>query len=121
MDDFLASYVPRMEQFLRALERVEAKSALVRGGGPAAKLRLSARMRDSWKTGRFWFNYAARRCLDVDVIYWEALHDHEDGDGLSLLGPAMRAESERLVRTKMEQLSAYRAEYAARFPEESSE
>lgn len=121
MDDFLASYVPRMEQFLRALERVEAKSPLARGGGPAAELRLSTRMRESWRTGRFWFNYAARRCLDVDVIYWEALHDHGDGDGLSLLDPATRAEARRLVRTKMEQLSAYKAECVSRFPEESSE
>ncbi|KAK1763804.1 hypothetical protein QBC33DRAFT_596497 [Phialemonium atrogriseum] len=95
MDDFLASY-----------------SSLARGGGPAAELRLSTRMRESWRTGRFWFNYAARRCLDVDIIYWEALHDHGDGDGLSLLDPATRAEARRLVRTKMEQLSPYKAECA---------
>lgn len=56
MDEFLARYVPRMEQFLRALERAEAKAASAgnRARGPAEEQPLlSARMRDSWKTGRF--------------------------------------------------------------------
>jgi hypothetical protein len=30
---------------------------------------LSSRMRDSWRTGRFWFDYAARKSFDVDTIY----------------------------------------------------
>ncbi|KAL2759808.1 hypothetical protein ACRALDRAFT_1074057 [Sodiomyces alcalophilus JCM 7366] len=115
MDDFLASYVPRMEQFLRALENVEAKSPL-EGREP----RLSTRMRDSWESGRFWFNYAARRCLDVDTVYWDALHDRGDGDGLSLLDPATRAQAGAVARTKMEQLRSYKKEYAARFSEEAS-
>lgn len=50
-DEFLARYVPRMEQFLRALERVEEKSSSAAKKEP----RLSVRTRDSWKTGRFWF------------------------------------------------------------------
>lgn len=72
--DFLASYVPRMEQFLRALERVETKFSR------------------------------------------ETLHDHGDGDGFSSLDPATRAEASRLVRIRMEQLTAYKAESATRFP-----
>jgi hypothetical protein len=67
MKEFLAYYVPKMEQFLRALERIEAKSASTRG--QSKEPRLSAQMRDSWKTRRFWFNYAARKSLDVNAIY----------------------------------------------------
>ncbi|KAL2022505.1 hypothetical protein VTK56DRAFT_5112 [Thermocarpiscus australiensis] len=108
IDSFLARYVPRMEQFLRALSRVQVKSCAV-AGKP-----LSARMRDSWSTGRFWFNYASRRCLDIDAVYWAALHDPADGDGLSLLDPEVREKLVPLVRKKMEQLGAYDREYAAR-------
>ncbi|KAK4114335.1 hypothetical protein N656DRAFT_835974 [Canariomyces notabilis] len=117
IDSFLARYVPRLEQFLQVLERVEEKSAV----SPANGERLSARMRESWKSGRFWFNYASRQCLDIDAIYWAALHDPADGDGLSLLEPGTREELAPLVEKKMEQLSAYNAEYAARFPDGSSE
>src|SRR5271163_3946715 len=47
MEEFLNRYEPRMEQFLRALERVEAKSGSrgKQAGGP----RLSTLMRDSWR------------------------------------------------------------------------
>jgi hypothetical protein len=47
--EFLARYEPRMEQFSRALEQVEAKlgSRRKQPGGPC----LSARMRDSWRLG----------------------------------------------------------------------
>jgi len=43
--EFLACYVPKMEQFLRAIERIEAKSASIKG--QSKELCLSARMRDS--------------------------------------------------------------------------
>jgi hypothetical protein len=66
MDEFLTRYVPRMNQFLRQLEQVESESILA--GGPEEQPCLSTMMRDSWKTGRFWFNYAARTSLDIDDI-----------------------------------------------------
>ncbi|KAL2754160.1 hypothetical protein ACRALDRAFT_1076014 [Sodiomyces alcalophilus JCM 7366] len=122
MDEFLELYVPRMEQFLRALERAEEKSAAAGVGSPEEQPRLSSRMRDSWNTGRFWFNYAARTCLDMDDVYWHALHDGEStDDGLSLLDEEVRAELERLVPVKMEQRKAYEEELDSRFAEEQSE
>lgn len=66
LDEFLAHYVPRMEQLLRTLERVEARPAVAGNGTSGKEQRLSARMWDSWKTESFWFNYAARTCLDMD-------------------------------------------------------
>ena len=139
LDEFLARYVPRMEQFLRALERAEDKAeggkgssdtdiatagtattAAAAGGGDADHhRRLSTRMRESWETGRFWFNYAARTSLDMDDIYWAALHDHKaDGDGMGLLDAATRAELEELVKLKMEQRQAYNEAYDLRFPDD---
>jgi hypothetical protein len=110
MKEFLACYVPKMEQFLRALKRVEMKSASTRG--QSEEQRLSARMHDSWKTGRFWFNYAARKSLDVDAVYWNVLH--EDGASVELLDKETRAEMESFTQMKMKQLKAYREQYAAR-------
>ncbi|KFH45410.1 hypothetical protein ACRE_037780 [Hapsidospora chrysogenum ATCC 11550] len=115
MDEFLARYVPRMEQFLRALERVEETSAAGGHKELGTEPRLSTRMRDSWKTGRFWFNYAARTCLDMGDIYWHTLQDQVRGEGVDSLDEAARAELESLVLKKMEQLEAYEKEWAVRF------
>lgn len=111
MEEFLTRYVPRMEQFLRALKRVEAKSALT--AGRPDELCLSARMRESWDTGRFWFNYAARKSMDVDAVYWNALH--EAGAGVELLDRKTLAEMESFTQMKMEQLKEYRDECATKF------
>jgi hypothetical protein len=111
MEEFLACYEPRLEQFLRALERVEEESALRRKqpSGPP----LSTRMRDSRRTGRFWFDYAARKSFEVDAVYWAALHD--DGAGVGLLEVKACAEMELFTQTKMEQLRAYREECTTYF------
>ncbi|KAJ5101917.1 hypothetical protein NUU61_004139 [Penicillium alfredii] len=111
MDEFLALYEPRMEQFLRALEQVESEMALE--VKQRVGLSLSTRMRDSWRTGRFWFDYAARKSFDVDTIYWAALHN--DGAGIELLDDEVRAEMEPFTKIKMEQLKAYKEECTARF------
>ncbi|CZR69523.1 uncharacterized protein PAC_19423 [Phialocephala subalpina] len=108
---------PRMEQFLQALERVEAKSGS-RGkqlSGPC----LSTRMRDSWRTNRFWFNYGIRKSFDVDAVYWAVLHD--GSAGVDSLDDEVRAEMESIKQMKMEQLKAYKEERASRFSKRGSE
>ncbi|KAG9229911.1 hypothetical protein BJ875DRAFT_537459 [Amylocarpus encephaloides] len=40
-----------------------------RSSRPTGEPLLSARMRDSWDSGRFWFNLASRNSVDVDQIY----------------------------------------------------
>ncbi|KAL9114568.1 MAG: hypothetical protein Q9187_007447 [Circinaria calcarea] len=111
MEEFVTSYEPRMEQFLRALERVEAKlgSKGKQTGGP----RLSARMRDSWRTGCFWFDYGIRKSFDIDAVYWAALHDGRTG--VDLLDDKARAQMESTIELKMEQLKAYKEQCATRF------
>ncbi|KAL5390357.1 hypothetical protein DPSP01_001926 [Paraphaeosphaeria sporulosa] len=108
MEDFMIRYVPRLEQFLRALERVEARTNLE---GSERNPLLSVRMRDSWATGRLWFDYGIRKSFDIDAVYWAALH--KDGD--DVLNDKMREEMEKLVDLKMEQLKAYDAECKVRF------
>ncbi|KAF1812898.1 hypothetical protein P152DRAFT_466235 [Eremomyces bilateralis CBS 781.70] len=76
-DEFLGLYEPRMEQFLKALEWEEGELGLRRN--PVGGSLLSVRMCDSWRIGRFWFDYAARKSFKVDSIYWVALH-HEAAD-----------------------------------------
>ncbi|CAG7918904.1 unnamed protein product [Penicillium olsonii] len=93
-EEFLTLYEPRMEQFLRALERVEIEMASEVKRPDVSS--LSARMRDSWRTGRFWF----------------------DGAGVELLDDKARAEMEPFTQLKMEQLKAYKEECTARFSSE---
>ncbi|PSS23204.1 hypothetical protein M430DRAFT_64856 [Amorphotheca resinae ATCC 22711] len=100
MEEFLACYEPRLEQFLRAVERPT---------GP----HLSTKMRDSWRTGRFWFDYGIRKSFDIDAVYWAALHD--GSIGVDSLDDEARAEMESLKQMKMEQLKAYKEECSVRF------
>lgn len=108
MEAFETRYVPRMEQFLPALERVEATENLE--GSQSSPL-LSVRMRDSWATGRFWFNYGIRKSFDIDAVYWAALH--KDGD--DVLGDTMGEEMEKLADLKTDQLRAHDADCKVRF------
>ncbi|KAF1841117.1 phosphotransferase enzyme family protein-like protein [Cucurbitaria berberidis CBS 394.84] len=96
MEEFLARYKPRLEQFLRALERVETRS-------PPKEPKLSTQMRESWKSGRFWFDYGIRKSLDVDDIYWGALHREGDDS----LDEEHQRKMEELIETKMKDLEAY--------------
>ena len=93
-EEFLERFIPRMDQFIRAVERAEEKL-------PSGEPRLSTRMRDSWDSGRFWFNYASRKSLDIDLIYWEVLRREAKLDKGALDGVA---------RMKMEQLAEYKEE-----------
>ncbi|KIW54626.1 hypothetical protein PV05_06975 [Exophiala xenobiotica] len=111
--EFLALYEPRMKQFLQALDQVQEEfgAAVAQPKGPS----LATRMRDSWETGRFWFDYAIRKSFDLDVVYWTALRRHDDDDKVVSLEDEMRSELESFLETKMEQLRAYKEECHVRF------
>ncbi|KAF4458063.1 Protein kinase-like domain [Fusarium austroafricanum] len=108
---FRDQYEPRMEQFLRALELAEDESTA--GEQQLVQPRLSTRMRDSWESVRFWFDCAARKSFDLDVVYWAALHDGLTG--VELLDDDARREIEPFIEKKMEQLNAYKEKCVARF------
>ncbi|KAI4913963.1 hypothetical protein J4E90_005683 [Alternaria incomplexa] len=107
MEDFEALYVPRLEHFLQAMAKVEAEQ---KAGHRREIVSLTTRMRDSWTSKRFWFNYGIRKGWDVDVVYWSALH--EPGD--EKLSNDLEKEMSSIVEKKMEQLAAYEAECEAR-------
>lgn len=113
VEEFRALYEPRLEQFLKALENIESQKEETQGCSQVDL--LSVRMRDSWRTGQFWFDYAARKSFDVDTIYWNVLHLEEHGDGLNLLDPKTQAEMKLFIERKMEQLKQYKEECRARF------
>ncbi|KAL5316662.1 hypothetical protein ACEPPN_015711 [Leptodophora sp. 'Broadleaf-Isolate-01'] len=111
MEEFLARYEPIMEQFLRLVERVESKSES--RGNETARPRLSTRMRDSWKSGRFWFNYGIRKSFDIDAVYLAALYD--GSISADWLDDEARVEIESIKQLKIEQLKAYKEECSVRF------
>ena len=113
MDEFKARYVPRLEQFLNALRRVEGR---MNTRGSEEEQPLSEKMWEAWKSGRFWFDYGLRKSFDVDAVYWSALHrEGDNGEAEEEDGEIKRVEVEAFVKLKMEQLKAYDAECKVRF------
>jgi aminoglycoside phosphotransferase (APT) family kinase protein len=94
--EFVTRYESKLEIFLRALERVES-------GLPPTSPTLSSRMRDSWRSGQFWFDYGIRKSLDVDDIYWGAFH--QEGD--DVLSEEQQKELDEFVEQKMKDVKAY--------------
>lgn len=108
-EEFDARFVPRMHQFIQAMETVETKQILEKDESPQTS--LSARMRESWESKQFWFDYGIRKSFDVDAVYWAALHE----PGQEKLDEDLEDEMEAFVNMKMEQLEAYEAECRTRF------
>jgi len=109
----MTRYEPRLQQFLRALERREMYLSYKRlnDGDVGPCIRLSERMREAWESKRFWFNYGIRKSFDIDAVYWAALHEVGDED----IDDETRGEMERFADMKMEQLKQYDAECKLRF------
>jgi hypothetical protein len=101
------AYEPVLEIFLDALERKEKE--LMELGRLEKTDVLSAHMRRSWETGRFWVTHAASRSHAFDGIYWRFLDEkvfgkNESGDfteRLKLLPPEQVAAMEGFVERKM--------------------
>ncbi|KAJ6442404.1 hypothetical protein O9K51_05963 [Purpureocillium lavendulum] len=109
IDDWTSAYERRLETWLSAMEEAEKDME------PGAFL-LSAHMRESWTTGRFWLNYAARKSWAFDTIYWKYLDERFFGKRLidvpmdelwkariDLLSREEREAMEPLVQRKMKE------------------
>ena len=111
IDDWASIYDRRLKTWLSAMEAAERDTA-------PGSLLLSDYMRDSWETGRFWLNYAARKSWSFDTIYWKYLDERFFGERgredetpleplwktrVHLLTVEERDAMERLVQTKMEE------------------
>lgn len=109
IEDWANVYERRLETWLSAMEGAEQDMS------PSC-LSLSAYMRESWETGRFWLDYAARKSWAFDTIYWKYLDERFFGERerhvpkedlwrtrVHLLTEEEQAAMEPLVRTKMEE------------------
>ncbi|KAK8039803.1 hypothetical protein PG993_008214 [Apiospora rasikravindrae] len=76
LEDWSGQYDERLGTWLTAMGEAEDELG---GLGPEAPS-LSAYMRESWETGRFWLNYAARKSWAFDAIYWTYLDERFFGE-----------------------------------------
>jgi hypothetical protein len=72
IDDWVKKYEFRLETWLSAMKEAE-KSA--DSESRYTEFPLSAYMRESWETGRFWVTYAARKSWAFDTIFWNYLDE----------------------------------------------
>lgn len=72
IDDWVRNYELRLEIWLSAMRKAEeiAGSQL-----KSTEVPLSAYMRESWGTGRFWLTYAARKSWVFDTAFWKYLDE----------------------------------------------
>ncbi|KXH65743.1 phosphotransferase [Colletotrichum salicis] len=113
IDDWTTTYEKRLPTWLLALEKAENET-----GNSNTPFLLSAYMRDSWATGRFWLNYAARESWAFDTIYWKYLDEKFFGQRepyggihstelwktrIDLLSPKEQAAMETMVQIKVEE------------------
>lgn len=68
--DFAKIYDERLKSWLRAMEKAEETADTSLNG-----IKLSKYMKESWETGRFWLNYAARKSWAFDKIFWRFLDE----------------------------------------------
>lgn len=109
IEDWEKVYEIRLETWITAMEEAESESDMNSGS-----FLLSAYIRESWTTGRFWLNYAARRSWAFDTIYWKYLDETFFGEReedipseelwkirVNLLSQEERTAMEPLVQAKM--------------------
>lgn len=109
IDDWTSTYETRLQTWFAAMEEAE------KDAGPGSLL-LSEYMRESWATGRFWLNYAARKSWAFDTIYWKYLDERFFGERqedvpteelwktrVHLLSDEERAAMEVMVKVKVEE------------------
>lgn len=110
IDDWNKVYNIRLQTWLSAVEKAELDI-----GAETLPFSLSRHMRESWETGRFWLNYAAKNSWALDTIFWKYLDERffgsRDADiaqdelwktRIGLLSEKERAAMEAFVEWKME-------------------
>ncbi|KAL2756585.1 hypothetical protein ACRALDRAFT_208518 [Sodiomyces alcalophilus JCM 7366] len=112
VDEWSKAYGLQLEIWLKAMEEQEKGAHVAFLDG----VPLSVHMRESWETGRFWLNYAARKSWAFDAVFWNFLDERFFGvrdsgvpddelwkTRLDLLGREERQAMEPFVRRKMEE------------------
>ncbi|KAH7327354.1 hypothetical protein BKA65DRAFT_510451, partial [Rhexocercosporidium sp. MPI-PUGE-AT-0058] len=74
IEEWSRAYEPHLKTWLEAMEK-EGK-----GSEFLDALPLSVHMEESWKMGRFWLNYAARKSWAFDAVFWTCLNERFFGE-----------------------------------------
>lgn len=82
ISDWIKTYQPRLETFLRVLKRRE--DIAIANGDLVEGQRISAKMRESWENGGFWVNYGARKSWAFDTVWPMIDAKFFGGDGRAL-------------------------------------
>ncbi|SPO05371.1 uncharacterized protein DNG_08058 [Cephalotrichum gorgonifer] len=80
MDDWCEVYQKRLKTWLAAMRKAEADTDNSSLSSTSLSAPLSAYMEQSWETGRFFLNYAARKSWAFDAVYWNYLDERFFGD-----------------------------------------
>ncbi len=107
IDNWRKVYDLRLKTWLSAMKQAEESAG--------SNCTLSTYMKESWETGRFWLNYAARKSWAFDTIFWKYLDERFFGNRGSvpehdlwktrvhLLGKKERRAMEPFVKRKIEE------------------
>ena len=81
IEDWVKKYELRLETWLSAMKEAEESAS---SESKSTEFPLSAYMRESWETGRFWLDYAGRKSWAFDTVFWRYLDERffgrrEDG------------------------------------------
>jgi len=114
IEDWVKDYQLRLETWLSAMKEAEESAG---SESNSTEFLLSAYMRESWETGRFWLNYAGRKSWAFDTVFWKYLderffgrreHDVEKNKlwktRLHLLSKDSRDALEPFVERKMQEI-----------------
>ena len=113
LESFMKTYIPRLDLLIQAIEHHEGKQALSNACG-----KLSSRMRQSMGSKQIWFNSALLNGWSVDFLYWDILDNYIYGSASMTervarvtSGSDLYSDREAFVRSKVEDLNRYNAEF----------
>ena len=110
IEDWAQEFDRRLKTFLTAMRRSEDMDT------QHSQRLLSDQMQRSWESGDFWVVYASLHSFAFDAIYWQKIDRRFFGptetddpseawkERLNLLGEDQKAEMERLVTRKLEEM-----------------
>jgi aminoglycoside phosphotransferase (APT) family kinase protein len=110
IEDWAREFDRRLKTFLTAMRRCENMDT------QHSQRRLSDQMQRSWESGDFWVVYAILHSFAFDAIYWQKIDRRFFGptetdnpseawkERLNLLDESQKAEMERLVMRKLDEM-----------------
>lgn len=112
LEDWSTQFEHRLRTFLKAM--VGREDEAIEQGRLQEDERLSGPMRESWESGDFWINYAARNSFAFDAIYWEKIDQRFFGHApspedawrqrIDILNSKERDDMEKLVEQKVKEM-----------------